>query len=301
MSLKQVCSGNTCSFENISICIPAYNEEASIGECLRELIAVVPEAEIIVVDDGSTDSTAEIASCYESVTLVRHDRNKGYGASLKTAFRQASGDTIVWYDADGQHSPADLKKVAAPVVNGEKDAVIGARDATSAQAKGRGPGKTILKLVAMSITHQDVPDLNSGLRAFTKRFLGRYLHMLPDGFSASTTTTLILMKRSYRLEYVPIHVKPRKGVSTVKMLRDGWGALRLMLRLGVLFNALEFFGALALVQIIPALIYGVILAFVKGQGLPVLASTFFLSGVLTFFLGVVCDQITSLRLELMEK
>jgi hypothetical protein len=143
--------------------------------------------------------------------------------------------------------------------------------------------------------------LNSGLRCFKKSIIKQYLHLLPDGFSASTTSTLLMMKRRYRLGYESIITKERIGTSSVKILRDGWSILQLIFRILILFEAFNFFTTLALIQIVTASIYGFYTAIVNKMGFPILAATIFISGILTFFMGLICDQIVSLRKERFEK
>jgi len=157
----------------------------------------------------------------------------------------------------------------------------------------------LLKFVAQLIARQRIPDLNSGLRCFRREVIERYLHLLPDGFSASTTSTLLMIKRGYRLDYVPIVTERRVGTSTVK-ISDGLATLHLMTRLMVLFDAFRFFTALSALQILPGLIYGLILAIDKGMGFPTFAAMLVISGVLTFLIGLVCDQIAAMRQERFE-
>ena len=151
----------------------------------------------------------------------------------------------------------------------------------------------------IAIARQRIPDLNSGLRCFRREVIERYLHLLPDGFSASTTSTLLMIKRGYRLDYVPIVTERRVGTSTVK-ISDGLATLHLMTRLMVLFDAFRFFTALSALQILPGLIYGLILAIDKGMGFPTFAAMLVISGVLTFLIGLVCDQIAAMRQERFE-
>ena len=287
------------TFRDLTVCIPAYNEAGAIEATCRQLRANFPEAQVLVVDDGSTDGTGDIARGVEGVDVITHVSNRGYGASIKTAVRHADRQAVAWYDSDGQHRPEDLIAVATPVLTGEKDAVVGARGEGSDVRVGRVPGKLLLKVVAQLIARQRIPDLNSGLRCFRKEVIDRYLHLLPDGFSASTTSTLLMIKRGYRLDYVPIVTDRRIGKSTVK-ISDGLATLHLMTRLMVLFDAFRFFTALSLVQILPGLIYGVILAIDKGLGFPTFAAMLVISGVLTFLIGLVCDQIAAMRQERFE-
>lgn len=288
------------TYRDLTICIPAYNEASAIGKTLKELRETIPEAEIIVVDDGSSDQTADIAKSIDGVIVLTHNRNIGYGAAIKTAIRHASRKVVAWYDADGQHNPADLQRVVAPVLAGDKEVVIGIRDKSSDSVLTRLPGKMLLKIIAELVARSPVPDLNSGMRCIKKNVIKRYLHLLPDGFSASSTTTLLMMKRGYRIGYVSIVTEKRIGNSTVKIFRDGWATLQLIMRILILFEAFNFFMILAIVQIIPALIYGISMLIINRMGFPISASTVLISGILTFFMGIICDQIVALRKERFE-
>lgn len=287
------------SFASLTVCVPAFNEADVIVDTLAALRKELPGAEIILVDDGSSDDTSTRAKAVRGVILLSEDRNRGYGASLKLAMRRAKGDVIAWFDADGQHHPADLRRVVAPVLSGERDAVIGVRPA-SGSPLDRRPGKWLLKMVAQIIVRARIPDLNSGLRCFRRDAIKKYLHLLPDGFSASSTSTLLMMKRGYRLGYVRIDSRPRTGNSTVRPIRDGWRTIKILVRMLVLFEAFGFFTLLSILQTVPGTIYGVYIALRNMEGFPTLASTVILSGLLTFFMGLLCDQITAMRLESLE-
>ena len=287
--------------EDLAVIIPAYNEQEGILDTLLELRSAHPEPEIVVVDDGSKDATAERVGEAGDVRLIRHHRNRGYGAALKTAIRSTQRSIVCWYDADGQHRPEDLLEVVRPVLDDECDVVIGARGKDSAQVRDRVAGKWVLKMVAQLLVGEKLPDLNSGLRCFRRDMLLRYLHLLPDGFSASTTSTILTIKRGYRLGYVPIKVKQRVGKSTVRIVSDGLSTLNLIFRLVVLFEALKVFSILGVALIVPGIAYGLYTALTRGQGIPTLAGTVIIAGVLTLFLGVIADQITELRKERFEE
>ena len=288
------------NYKDLSVCIPAYNEAEAIGPVLQRLRDHLPEVEIIVVDDGSLDDTLRIAQGVEGVRVLTHGHNMGYGAALKTAMRHSTRSTVAWYDSDGQHTPEDLENVARPVLLGEKDVVIGVRGSDSDAPSDRILGKVILKQIAQLVVRDKIPDLNSGMRCFRKDVICRYLHLLPDGFSASTTSTLLLMKRGYRIGYEHITARERAGKSTVKIIRDGWRTVSLMVRILILFEAFNAFALMSILQIVPGLIYGLIIALAVGRGVPVLAATVVLSGILTFFMGLICDQIVALRKERFE-
>lgn len=289
-------------WERLSVIVPAYNEPG-IAETVSSLAAAVPGAEIIVVDDGSEEPVGPKLDSLPGVRVIRHERNRGYGASLKTGMSVSNRPVVCWYDGDGQHKLDDLKAVAAALGKGEHlqaDACIGARRRGSAQTLTRLPGKFLLEMVARSLTGTDIPDLNSGLRAFRREVIERYIHLLPDGFSASSTSTLVMIKRGYRLLYVPISTLPRTGTSSVRFIRDGLDTGRLILNIVILFDAFKIFGLLSFLQIAFSVIYGLVKTYTVGAGFPVLAGVIFISGVVTFFMALIADQISAIRQERFE-
>ncbi|HEX7593472.1 MAG TPA: glycosyltransferase family 2 protein, partial [Anaerolineae bacterium] len=222
----------------ISIIIPAYNEEASIGGVLDGLRDWRDRAEIIVVDDASTDRTAEIAKA-AGVRVIRHLHRKGYGAGLKTGIRAAAGDIVVMMDADSEHNAAQIQNLLDNF--GDNDMVVGARGKGSHAPLLRRPGKWLLSQVANYLAQTTIPDLNSGFRAFRKEIALRFLHILPNGFSFTTTLTLALFKEGYNTAYVPITTTPRVGTSTVNPIRDGINTLMLIIRIIALFDPIKVF------------------------------------------------------------
>ena len=285
-------------YSELTICVPAYNEAAGIKTALEGLKARFLDAEIVVVDDGSTDETFNLAKSVEGIVVLSHERNRGYGAALKTAIRYSKGEVIAWFDADGQHRPDDLEKIIQPVLEDKMDMVIGARGEGSEISIDRLPGKMLLKFVAELIVGESIPDLNSGLRCFKSAVIKRYLHLLPEGFSASTTSTLLMKKRGYRMEFINIIANKRVGKSSVNMVYDGLVTLGLIVRILVLFNALPFFSILGILQIFAGLLWGS--WYLSSGGFSVFASTLIISGMLTLFMGLICDQITELRKERLE-
>lgn len=286
--------------DKVTVIIPAYNEGLGIAKTLRELLAYCPDVNVIVVDDGSKDNTFEEACKFGSkVRIVRHSKNRGYGAALKTGMRMAKTRVIAWYDSDGQHRPEDLVKVCTPVVESKADAVLGMRDKKSAFVAKRVPGKFILRMISQLIVGQKIPDLNCGLRAFNSRVIKSYLHLLPNGFSASATSTLLMIKRGFLTEFVNIHTEDRIGTSTVRF-RDGFRTLKLLFRILILFDAFTLFFIFALLQIVPGLVYSLIEALRSGLGVPVLGAMVIISGIITFGMGIISSQIHEMRQERFE-
>jgi glycosyltransferase involved in cell wall biosynthesis len=283
--------------KRVTIVIPAYNEEGGIGAVLTELRGALPPgvAEIIVVDDGSTDRTAEIAEA-AGVRVLRHPINRGYGASLKTAIKATTSEYVLTMDADGQHRLEDVAALCAAVSgDAPPDCVIGHRTQLFHSRLWRMPGKWFLTRLARVLTQREIRDLNSGLRVIRRDVLTKYMHLCPSGFSFSTTITVALASRGYQIEFVPIKVAPRVGKSTVSV-RTGFQTIMLVLRLASLFNPLRVFVPLAMLFIL----FGIgwtIPYLIDGRGLTVAAMLSILTGVLLFGLGLICDQVAQLRLE----
>lgn len=241
-----------------------------------------------------------MAARFDRVRLIQHPVNRGYGAALVTGMQSATRDYVLWMDSDGQHRVADLVAVARRLVEGNLDYCIGVRDASSYRDPRRALGKWVLRQVVRLAAGRSVGDFNSGLRGFRRSVIRKYLHLLPKGFGASTTTTLIMLERNCHGGEAPISVRPRIGKSSVKQVRDGLRTLTLILRIFLLFKPLHFFGAMGLAMTVTGLGYGLWSAFVEGQGFPVLGAVVFLSGVQTIFLGLVLDQISAMRRERFE-
>ena len=281
----------------LSIVIPAFNEEQGIGATLaalqRSFEGHEQLPEVIVVDDGSADATAQLAE-QAGARVIRHRRNRGYGAALKPGVLAARGEVVSFYDADDQFDPADLHRVVAELPHA--DAALGNRGADSHVPFSRRGGKMVLGWLANYLTRQKIPDLNCGLRAMRRDLLLEYIHLWPTGFSASTTTTLVLLKEGYDVSFVPVTVKKRVGRSTVKIFRDGFNTVLLLLRLTTLLDPFRVFIPTAIGLLFLGLTWGV-QYLVAGNGLSVGALFLLISGVMIFFFGLLADQIAALRRE----
>lgn len=285
----------------ITIIVPALNESAAIVSTLRDLRGHFPNAEVIVVDDGSTDATRAMAETVPGVRVLHHDTNRGYGASIKTGIRYASFDVVAWYDADGQHTPESLELLLNRFSVHDVHAVIGARTRESAVESRRLVGKAILRWFVQLVAGRRMVDVNCGLRVVRRGVLRRYLHLLPDGFSASITSTLLMLKRGYRVDFVSITTRPRTGSSAVRIMKDGFLAIQTSLRILILFQAFHAFSAMAALLFVVGSIYGTAIAVMSGRGFPALASVLVLSGVIIFFMGLLTDQVAALRMERLEE
>ena len=288
--------------EKISIIMPAYNEADAIGEVLDKLVPMANENgwEVIVVDDGSSDNTGDIAGTHGAKVLT-HLSNRGYGASLSTGIRTTDADIVVFIDSDGQQDQNDIPRLLEHI--GQYDMVAGARTKDSHIDLHRRPGKKILKWFANYLAKEKIPDINSGFRAFKRVVLLRYLHLMPKGFSFSTTSTFAMLKGDHQIKWIPIRTTRRIGTSTVKQLKHGPETMMLMLRLTVLFDPLRVFlpvsGILMLLAIIVTAV-NIIQDFLNEiyrMAVPTTALFLAISAVIIFMLGLLTDQVSAIRRE----
>ncbi len=277
----------------VSVVIPAYNEADVIGEVVAALAAAASWHEIIVVDDGSHDGTGARA-CAAGATVVTHPYNKGNGAAVKSGIRRATGEFVLIIDGDGQHRPDDARRLAAKL--GEYDLVVGAR-ATSSQAnQGRRFGNSMLNRFASYLTGREIPDLTSGFRGARRECLGEFLHLLPNGFSTPTTTTLAFIKAGYNVGFEPTDARARVGKSKIRLARDGAKFFVIILKIVTIFSPLRVFIPLAGASVLVGIVYGLWNVLAHSR-IPNGAVLLILFGVMVFLVGLVSEQISALRFE----
>jgi len=283
------------SVPRLSIVIPVYNEEMGIARLLGRLLEVMQasdlEYEIIVVDDGSTDDTADHIQITD-VHVLRHPVNRGYGAALKTGIRQASNPIIVIMDADGTYSPEWVPCLVEHFVNSRCDMVIGARTGKTVKIPlVRRPAKWAISRLAELVAGQSIDDLNSGLRVFRRQIALRLVGLLPDGFSFTTTITLAMLSNGYMVEYLPIDYHDRVGRSKIRPVRDTLGFVGLVLRIGLYFAPLKIFLPISGVLLLSAVGWGVFTKFVLGEVADVSTMVIVMTAVQVGVVGLVAELI----------
>jgi glycosyltransferase involved in cell wall biosynthesis len=285
--------------KRLAIVIPAYNEAGGIVETLLSIRKLLPDCEIVVVDDGSSDGTADAVRRFPDVRLVQHPYNRGYGAALKTGVRAARGDTVAWFDADAEHRVEDLVAMVERLERERLWAVVGQRRRPGGNAV-RTLGKLLIRLLARSLGVRAGSDLNCGLRVFRREAILPYCALLPDGFSATMTSTIILLARRSPVQFHPIELAPRIGKSKV-VIADGFGSILVVLRTIMLFAPMRIFFRAGMLLITLGLAYGVTLAVRHGLGLPVGSMLVMNAGMLLCMLGLIADQVSQLRLAHLER
>ncbi len=287
----ETASGDHCSGPTVTLVLPARNEAAVIGEVILGIRRCVPNAEVIVVDDGSEDDTALLADSL-GVKVVSHPYPKGNGAAVKTGARAASGEVIVFMDADGQHDPADIPRLLARLDEGY-DMVVGARQAGSQASFGRGLANALYNRLASYMTGHRVADLTSGFRAVRAQRFREFLYLLPNGFSYPTTSTMAFFRAGYSVAYEPIRAAARVGKSHIRILHDGTRFLLIIMRVGTLYSPLKLFVPVAALQVVLGLGYYLYTFAAQGR-LSLATVTLLVAGMTTFLIGLVSEQITQL-------
>ncbi|MBI2186672.1 MAG: glycosyltransferase family 2 protein [Acidobacteria bacterium] len=277
----------------VSVVIPALDEAATIGDVVTRLRAAASWREVLVVDDGSSDRTAELAQ-HAGARVIRHPYTKGNGAAVKSGIRQAAGEFVLIIDADGQHPPDAALRLTARL--GEYDLVVGARPAADHASMGRRLGNALLNALASYLTGRPIADLTSGFRAARRECLREFLHLLPNGFSTPTTTTLAFIRAGYSVAFEPVGTARRVGRSKIHFTRDGATFLLIVLKIVTLFSPLRIFLPISLVSLGVGAVYGVWNAVAYGR-IPNGAVVLILFAALVFLVGLVSEQVASLRFE----
>jgi glycosyltransferase involved in cell wall biosynthesis len=278
---------------DVSVVIPAFNEGPAIAGVVAALEAAGPWHEIIVVDDGSSDDTCAQARG-AGATVVRHPYNKGNGAAVKSGVRRATGEYVMIIDGDGQHSAGDAHRLIARL--GEYDLVIGARSAATQATQTRRFGNSALNSFASYLTGRDIPDLTSGFRAARRQCLREFLHLLPNGFSTPTTTTLAFIKAGYNVTFEPTDARPRTGNSKIRLAKDGAKFFIIILKIVTLFSPLRIFVPISLVTFAVGVAYGIWNVVVHAR-IPNGSVLLILFALAVFLVGLVSEQISTLRFE----
>lgn len=277
----------------LSIILPARNESLALALLLPELRQLMPEAEIIVVDDGSTDDTAALCRQHR-VKVVSHPHSKGNGAAIKTGARVAAGEVLAFMDADGQHKPADLP-VLLEKFNEGHDMVVGARSSGSQAGLHRALANDIFSRFATWMVQQPVMDLTSGFRVVKADKFRKFLYLLPNGFSYPTTITMSFFRAGYSVAYVPIHTPRRaSGKSHIRPMRDGLRFLLIIIKVGTLYSPQKLFIPVSMGFFLTGVCYYLYTYLTMGR-FTNMSALLFISAILTFLIGIVSEQISALH------
>jgi glycosyltransferase involved in cell wall biosynthesis len=284
----------TALFPGISVVVPAYNEEEGIQDVLNQITLGLTERgwpyEVIVVDDGSNDKTAEVAKRMAEVRVLQHKRNRGYGAALKTGIRHARYQLVAITDADGTYPNDRIPDLVMKIFEADSDMVVGARTGERvAIPLVRRPAKAFIRWLASFVAGESIPDLNSGLRVF-KRLVGMsFFNLLPEGFSFTTTITLAMLTNGYLIEYLPIEYYSRVGKSKIRPFQDTLNFIQLVLRIALYFAPLKIFLPISVLLVMVAFIWAGVSTIVLGRLADASMAVIIMTAVQVAVLGFIAE------------
>jgi len=280
----------------VTILLPAYNEEESIGATIREIRQLYPDYEVLVVDDGSTDNTRDEA-VRAGANVMRHPHNIGNGAAIKTGLRYASGDWILMMDADGQHKPIDIARLIQH--KDEYDMVVGARTKGSKTSWHRDLANFLYNRLATYVTTFKIDDLTSGFRLVKNTRVSKFIYLLPNTFSYPSTITMAYLRSGLSIKYVPIQTLARKGKSKIKLFQDGIRFFLIITRIATLFSPFRIFLPVSLIFFLTGLGY-YIFTYITLHRFTNMSMLLLSSSIIIFMMGLVSEQISQMRYDRVE-
>lgn len=276
---------------SLSIILPCFNEQGTIARLCEQILILHPDAEVIVVDDGSSQDIPSI----DGVTILRHPHNIGNGASIKTGARAASGDVLVFMDADGQHTAKDIARLLAKIEDGY-DMVVGSRSAKTQASFTRLVANTGFNRLATLMTGYHIEDLTSGFRAVRAKAFKNFLYLLPNRFSYPTTSTMAFFRNGYSVAYVPIEAKQRTtdSQSNISIFKDGVRFLIIIVKIGALFSPMRLFLPISAVLFsIATVYYGY--TYINESRFTNMSALLYVSSLIIFLIGILSEQVSSLH------
>ena len=276
---------------SLSIVIPAKNEAENLKGSLPRLLAVVANAEVIVVNDGSTDDTLAICEQH-GVTVVTHPYSKGNGAAIKTGAKSAKGEVIVFLDGDGQHKSEDIPRLLEKLATGY-DLVVGARGKQSQADSFRAIANGVYNWLSSAITGHKILDLTSGFRAVKADKFKEFLYLLPNGFSYPTTSTMAFFRAGYSVGYMPIQTGQRLGESHISLLKDGIRFLLIIFKVGILYSPVKIFLPIAAVFFGTGVLNYIYTYTTQGT-FTNMSAVLLMTAIIVFLIGLVSEQVTAL-------
>lgn len=275
----------------VTVLLPAYNEEQSIGRTIAAIKDRYPDFEVLVVNDGSTDQTMQVAM-EAGANVWPHPYNMGNGAAIKTGLRCAAGKWVVMMDADGQHDPADIERILE--YRDQFDMVIGARNREGQAGFHRMLANTIYNGLASYVTKFAIADLTSGFRLVKKETVAQFIYLLPNTFSYPTTLTMVYLRSGRTIKYIPIKTQKRLGKSKIKIFQDGTRFFLIITKIATLFSPLRVFLPVSGLFFLTGICY-YLYTFITAHRFSNMSALLFTTSIIIFMIGLVSEQISQMR------
>lgn len=285
------------SQDKVTILIPAYNEEHSIKDTVSCILALYPEFEILVVDDGSTDNTMKVA-IEAGANVWPQPYNMGNGAAIKKGLRTALGEWVIMLDADGQHDPADIARLLE--LKGKYDMVVCARKRGSNASWHRNIANWFYNSIASYVTCFKIEDLTSGFRMVRRDEAKKFIYLMPNGFSYPTTLTMSYLRSGHSIKYIPIKARKRKGKSKIKLVKDGTRFFLIIARIATLYSPFRVFLPISFIFFITGLCY-YFYTFCSIGRFTNMSALLLSTSVIVFMIGLVSEQVTQMRYDRVEE
>jgi glycosyltransferase involved in cell wall biosynthesis len=278
----------------VSVIVPAFNETSTIGDLIQTIRELYPDFEIIVINDGSRDATADKAG-KAGATVYSHPYNIGNGAAIKSGIRVACGDILVFMDGDGQHDPQDIGKMLEYFP--QFDMVVGSRPTRGQTSFARAIANKLYNWLASYVAKVPIKDLTSGFRAVKAEIARSFIYLLPNTFSYPATLTLGVFRTGRSVKYLPIKIKPRKkGRSGIRMVRDGVRFFLIIIKICTLYSPFRIFLPVSFVLFLTGLSY-YLYTFILYHRFTNMSALLFMTSVIIFMMGLVSEQICQMRFE----
>lgn len=278
----------------VSVILPTYNEAATIGDLVLKIKNLHPDFEVIVINDGSSDNTDEVAE-NAGAHVYSHPYNIGNGAAIKSGIRVASGDVLVFMDADGQHDPADIAGLLKYMP--DYDMVVGARSIRDQASVGRAIGNKLYNWLASYVAKFYIQDLTSGFRAIKSKIAKSFLYLIPNTYSYPTTLTLSVLRSGWSLKYIPIKIRARSaGKSSIKLIRDGVRFFMIITKICTLYSPLRIFLPISFAILMTGFLYYMFTLITQGR-FTNMSALLFTTSIVIFMMGLISEQICQMRYE----
>ncbi|MBW2491853.1 MAG: glycosyltransferase family 2 protein [Deltaproteobacteria bacterium] len=282
----------------VSVVIPAFNESENIGDLIQTILQRYPDFEVVVIDDGSEDNTAEVAADSGAI-VYSHPYNIGNGAAIKSGIRAATGEIFVFMDGDGQHNPEDIAKLLEHMP--EFDMVVGARVKGSQASVGRGIGNRIYNWLGSYVSKFAIQDLTSGFRAVKADVARSFVYLLPNTYSYPTTITLGILRTGRSVKYVPITVQPRrKGSSNIKLFHDGVRFFMMIIRICTLYSPMRVFLPVSFIMFLLGS-FRYLHSYITEGRFTNMSALLYVASIIIFMMSLISEQVCQLRFERRER